>query len=91
MRVSLARSLITKPALILIDEPEGIGEDVVEAIREAMGELPGSTWIISTKNPHTSELTQQVAIFKDGRLIEQGPRRKLMSDIRSVFHSWLNS
>ncbi|MFM1933038.1 MAG: hypothetical protein RL226_2341 [Bacteroidota bacterium] len=74
-RVAIARSLITKPRLILADEPTGAldeqtSREVMDVLREVNKE--GITMIIVTHENEIAALTQRVIRLRDGRIESTG-------------------
>jgi putative ABC transport system ATP-binding protein len=72
-RVSIARALAHKPALVLADEPTGnldqaTGEDVVELL-DRLVRRTGGTMIIVTHAAHLLRLADRVLELQDGRVI----------------------
>lgn len=72
-RVAIARALITKPSIILADEPTGAldsttSHDVMNLFRELNAE--GMTIIIVTHDPGVGEATNRIIRISDGRIIE---------------------
>jgi len=76
-RIAIARALVTKPSLILADEPTGnldskTGEGILELFQKL--HLQGHTLIVITHERYVSEYAERIIHLKDG-LIEQDERR----------------
>ena len=72
-KLSLAKSLVNDPALLLLDEPTvGLDPDVARRIREAIQRLhrdKGTTILMTTHNMKEAEsLCEQIAFIKDGMI-----------------------
>ena len=73
-RVSIARALVTQPALVIADEPTGnldskTTDFVIEQITQ-INKSMGTTFIIVTHNPEVAERTHRVISIRDG-LVEK--------------------
>lgn len=71
-RVSIARAIITKPAIVLADEPTGnldtkTGKEIMELLCGLFKET-GTTFVISSHDPSMEEYTQRTLHFADGRI-----------------------
>lgn len=77
-RVAIARAMITRPAIILADEPTGNldteNSDAVLAMLRRAGRTFGQTVLMITHNPEAAQIADRVMYMRDGQLqrIEQG-------------------
>lgn len=73
-RVAVARALVTRPALILADEPTGnldtkTSEEILGLFRE-LHQKQGITIVIVTHDPEVMKQTERVIYLRDGQVIE---------------------
>jgi putative ABC transport system ATP-binding protein len=80
-RVAIARALITRPAIVLADEPTGNldtqnSDAVLEMLHASSREL-NQTVLMITHNPEAAQIADRILHMRDGQLkhIEQGSRR----------------
>jgi putative ABC transport system ATP-binding protein len=80
-RVAIARALITRPAIVLADEPTGNldtqnSDAVLEMLHASSREL-NQTVLMITHNPEAAKIADRILHMRDGQLthIEQGSRR----------------
>ena len=71
-RVAIARALITKPAIILADEPTGnldskTGDDVMGLLKKANEEF-NQTIVMITHNQELAKLADRIIRIEDGRI-----------------------
>jgi len=86
-KLSLAKSLVNDPALLLLDEPTvGLDPDVAHRIRGMIQRLhreKGTTILMTTHNMREAEaLCEQVAFIKDGRIKALGKPKDLKNELR---------
>ena len=73
-RAAVARALITRPELVLADEPTGAldsrsGAQVLSLLRESADDL-GQTVLMVTHDPVAASYAQNVLFLADGRLVD---------------------
>ena len=76
-RVAIGRALVADPAVILADEPTGNldsanSRSVCELLRD-LSTVHNKTIVMVTHEPTVAAYAQEVAVLKDGRLIERFP------------------
>jgi putative ABC transport system ATP-binding protein len=79
-RVAIARALITRPAIVLADEPTGNldtknSEAVLQMLLRSNREL-GQTTLMITHNPEAASIASRILYMRDGQIVrvESGPR-----------------
>jgi len=86
-KLSLAKSLVNDPALLLLDEPTvGLDPDVARRIRDSVRRLHrerGTTLLMTTHNMKEAEtLCEQIAFIKDGVIKNVGKPQDLKDELR---------
>jgi len=77
-RVAIARALVTRPAVVLADEPTGnldsaAGNAILGLLRRTCDEQ-GQTLVVVTHDAHAASYADRVIYLKDGRIVhELGP------------------
>lgn len=76
-RVAIARALISKPAIILADEPTGNldtdnSDTVLDMLRHASKEM-GQTVLMITHNPEAAAIADRTLYVRDGQLSTTAP------------------
>jgi branched-chain amino acid transport system ATP-binding protein len=78
----IARGLMTRPALLLIDEPSlGLSPAMMDLIYEAIRTFPeqGITVLLSEQNATAAlEISDRGYVLQDGHIILQGPKDELL-------------
>jgi len=77
-RVAIARALVTRPTVVLADEPTGnldskAGRDVLALLREAV-DVDGQTIVMVTHDARAAEEADRVLTLVDGRVVEDRVR-----------------
>ncbi|ACO44844.2 ABC transporter ATP-binding protein [Deinococcus deserti] len=78
-RLAIARTLLARPALLLLDEPTSAVDAESEALVVAALDrlMQGRTSLIVTHRLSLARGADRVLVFRDGRLIEDGPPAQL--------------
>jgi putative ABC transport system ATP-binding protein len=83
-RVAIARALITKPAIVLADEPTGNldtknSEAVLQMLLRSNREL-GQTTLMITHNPEAAAIAGRILYMRDGQIVheEKGSRSNIV-------------
>jgi putative ABC transport system ATP-binding protein len=80
-RVAIARALITRPAIVLADEPTGnldtVNSDAVLGMLHTSGREFNQTVLMITHNPEAAQIADRILHMRDGQItkIEAGRRR----------------
>ena len=85
-RVAIARALISRPAIVLADEPTGNldtknSDAVLEMLRSSSREL-NQTVLMITHNPEAAQIADRILHMRDGQIthIEQGHGRAALAN-----------
>ena len=75
-RVAIARALVSKPAIILADEPTGnldsrTSSDVLGLLKVTTGKF-NQTIVMITHNSEIAQLADRIIRIEDGRISQQG-------------------
>ena len=77
-RVAIGRALITRPSLILADEPTGnldsVSEDEIMKLFQELNEQ-GKTIVVVSHEPEIAKYCKRIVTFKDGKIISDGETR----------------
>jgi len=76
-RVAIARALVTTPTLLLDDEPTGNLDSArtheIMELLSALNTKDNITIVMVTHEPDVAMFTKRAVIFKDGKIIADGP------------------
>ncbi|SHE46012.1 ATP-binding cassette domain-containing protein [Alkalibacter saccharofermentans] len=84
-RVALARMLVMKKDLILLDEPTSatdvVGAELIESYLMDLNKSYGMTFVFSTHNPsQASRIAHEVIFMNNGRICEKGDAREVLDN-----------
>jgi osmoprotectant transport system ATP-binding protein len=82
-RVGLMRALMLDPLILLLDEPLGALDPMVrralqEDLRRIFGELEKTVVVVTHDLAEAAYLGDEVALMRDGRILQRGPMRALV-------------
>jgi putative ABC transport system ATP-binding protein len=74
-RVAIARALVTRPKLVLADEPTAnldsvTGQNILDLMRE-LNRTEKTTFIFSTHDAHVMAYASKIVRIGDGRVVEE--------------------
>jgi ATP-binding cassette subfamily C protein LapB len=78
--VSLARSLLARPSLLLLDEPTSAmdGQTEVQFLEHLKRATEGQTLVVVTHRPSLLALVDRIIIVDDGKITADGPKDKIL-------------
>jgi len=79
--VALARCLVTRPRILLMDEPTSSMDAQSEAafLRQLKGAAGDCTLVMVTHRPAVLELVTRIVVVDAGRVVMDGPRDKVLA------------
>jgi len=83
-RLTIARSLVTRPSLLMLDEPfsgvDPIAVNEIQSIVEELRELGLAILITDHNARQTLELVDRAYLIYEGKVLREGPREFLIND-----------
>jgi len=81
-RVALARALVTRPDVLLLDEPfaaldETIRRDLHGRLLALLGELAIPTLLVTHQLEEAYALSRSIAVYESGQIVQVGPREQV--------------
>jgi ABC-type Fe3+/spermidine/putrescine transport system ATPase subunit len=81
-RVALARSLVVRPRLLLLDEPlsnldRGLREELRQMVREVQQEVGITTLFVTHDQSEATAMADRIGVLMEGRLRQVGPPRDI--------------
>ena len=77
-RVAIARALVSKPTVVLADEPTGnldskTSEEILELLRNSVDSY-GQTTVMVTHDPRAAAIADRILFLADGQIVRDMPR-----------------
>jgi ATP-binding cassette subfamily C protein LapB len=84
--VALARALVTKPQILLMDEPTSSmdAQSEMAFLRQLRDAAGSATLVVVTHRPAVLELVQRIAVVDGGRVVMDGPRDQVLAALSGV-------
>ncbi|WP_243712253.1 type I secretion system permease/ATPase [Burkholderia pyrrocinia] len=81
--VSLARTLLARPKLLLLDEPTSAMDTQTEAafIEHLSRATEGQTLVVVTHRPTLLALVDRIVVVDDGRIVADGPKDRILAQL----------
>nr|WP_080426061.1 type I secretion system permease/ATPase [Burkholderia ubonensis] len=79
--VSLARTLLARPQLLLLDEPTSAMDSQTETVflEHLARATEGQTLVVVTHRPSVLALVQRIVVVEEGKVVADGPKEKILA------------
>jgi putative spermidine/putrescine transport system ATP-binding protein len=89
-RVALARAIVTKPRVLLLDEPlsaldKALRVDMQVELKRIQREVGITTIFVTHDQEEALTMSDRIGILRDGRLIQEGPPEEIYDRPKSEF------
>jgi molybdate transport system ATP-binding protein len=89
-RVALARALVTRPVLLLLDEPLAALDvryraELRRGLRDALAGFPGARVIVTHDPIEALSLADRIVVLEAGTIVQEGPPADIVARPRSPF------
>jgi ATP-binding cassette subfamily C protein LapB len=83
--VALARTLLARPKLLLMDEPTSAMDTQTEAafIRDLAAATVGTTLVVVTHRPSLLALVDRIIVVDGGKVVTDGPKEAVLAALRA--------
>ncbi|HCM9255789.1 TPA: type I secretion system permease/ATPase [Enterobacter cloacae subsp. dissolvens] len=84
--VSLARTLLARPNLLLLDEPTSAMDSQTEALflQHLKVATAGHTLVVVTHRPSLLALVDRMVIIDDGKIVADGPKQQVLAALNGT-------
>ena len=84
--VSLARTLLARPNLLLLDEPTSAMDSQTEALflQHLKVATAGHTLVVVTHRPSLLALVDRLVVVDDGKIVADGPKQQVLAALNGA-------
>ncbi|MGP0058194.1 MAG: ABC transporter ATP-binding protein [Beijerinckiaceae bacterium] len=89
-RIAIARAMILKPSLVVLDEPtsaldRSVAADIIALLQRLQDAHDLSYIFITHDLAIMRAMADEIAVMKDGRIVEQGPAADILAHPRAAY------